>query len=238
MRYLKNKYFLLIILLAVIASSFFLLVKQTPKPIAYDKNTIRYAVIGDSYSNGEGATLEESWPSLLTKHLQQNGVQIKLVSNPSITGWTSQQAIDNELPEYDKSDPTFTTLLIGVNDWVQGVSAASFRKNLVTLIEHMQSKLPDMTKILIVTIPDFSATPTGQKYGQGRDISKGIYEFNQIIVHEANKRKIKVVDIYRISQNMKNNSKLISGDGLHPSATEYAEWETLIYPEAYKILKK
>jgi len=31
--------------------------------------TLRYAVIGDSYSIGEGATERQSWPALLARHL-------------------------------------------------------------------------------------------------------------------------------------------------------------------------
>ena len=34
-----------------------------------DKEKIRYVAIGDSYSIGEGATPDESWPALLTRHL-------------------------------------------------------------------------------------------------------------------------------------------------------------------------
>src|SRR6266404_5568440 len=85
-----------------------------------DKEKIRYAVIGDSYSCGEGATPKESWPALLTQHLNAQGLHIDLVSNPSVTGWTTKDAIDRELPKFVSSNPNFATLLIGVNDRVQG----------------------------------------------------------------------------------------------------------------------
>lgn len=234
---LKNKKIYYIFITVVIFIFLFTLITMN-KPKTYDKNTIRYAVIGDSYSNGEGATPEESWPSVLTKDLKMKGINIELVSNPSITGWTSKQAIDQELPEYEKSSPTFATLLIGVNDWVQGVDATAFRKNLITLIDRMQSRLPDKSKMIIVTIPDFSKTPTGNNYSQGRDISHGILSFNKIIMEEAGKRNITVIDIYPLSQKVSGDSELVAQDGLHPSAKEYTLWEQLIYPEVYKILKK
>ncbi|HAF02212.1 MAG TPA: hypothetical protein DCG89_00200, partial [Spartobacteria bacterium] len=63
-----------------------------------DKKKVRYAAIGDSYSIGEGALPNESWPALLTHHLNENGTHVDLVANPSRTGWTTQQAIDRELP--------------------------------------------------------------------------------------------------------------------------------------------
>src|SRR5467141_3333694 len=83
-----------------------------------DNARIRYAVIGDSYSCGEGATPNESWPVLLTRHLNAQGLHVALVSNPSVTGWTTKDAIDRELPKFVNSNPNFGTLLVGVNDWV------------------------------------------------------------------------------------------------------------------------
>ncbi len=196
----------------------------------------RYFVVGDSYSIGEGATKEESWPSLLTKHLQDSGVDIELIANPSVTGWTTQQAIDNELPLYESSEVTFASLQIGVNDWAQGVDKDTFHKNLVILLDRMQKKLPEKNLLLLVTIPDFGVTPTGELFGNGVDVSKGIEEFNQIIKDEAKTRQLPIVDIYPVSRQMQNNPDLVAQDGLHPSAKEYKIWESLIYPVAYKLL--
>jgi len=86
------------------------------------ENRIRYVPIGDSYSIGEGASPNESWPALLAQHLSEKGVHVDLVANPSRTGWTTQQAIDRELPIFRQMQPNFATLQIGVNDWVQGVN--------------------------------------------------------------------------------------------------------------------
>jgi lysophospholipase L1-like esterase len=36
---------------------------------------------------------------------------------------------------------------------------------------------------------------------------------------------------------MKDDNSLVAADGLHPSAKEYAVWETMILPEAVKMLK-
>src|ERR1700736_2589280 len=120
-----------------------------------EKEKIRYAVIGDSYSCGEGATPKESWPALLTQHLKAQGVDVDLVSNPSVTGWTTKDAIDRELPKFLNSNPNFATLLIGVNDWVQGVDEATFRSRFSYLFDQMLVLLPNKKHLLVVTIPDF-----------------------------------------------------------------------------------
>src|ERR1700720_770731 len=203
-----------------------------------EKEKIRYAVIGDSYSCGEGATPKESWPALLTQHLNAQGLHVDLVSNPSVTGWTTKDAIDKELPKFVNSNPNFATLLIGVNDWVQGVDDTAFRKRFSYLLDQMLAVLPNKEHLLVVTIPDFGVTPTGPKYSRHRDISAGIMQFNQIAIEEAHKRGLRVVDIFSLSKKMGEDRSLVAKDGLHPSAKEYAEWEKIIFPAALELLKK
>lgn len=198
------------------------------------ENRIRYVALGDSYTICEGASWNESWPVILTKHLNENGVPVELVANPSKTGWTTQDLIDNELPVFDSSAADFATLLIGVNDWVQGVSKENFRSNLNYIIEHILKKTK---KLVLITIPDFSVTPEGPKYAKGRNISEGLQEFNSIIKEEAAKRNLRCVDIFPVSLEMKDRPDLISSDNLHPSSKEYAIWENLIYPVVYSVLK-
>ena len=203
-----------------------------------EKEKIRYAVIGDSYSCGEGATPSESWPALLTQHLKSQGVDVDLVSNPSVTGWTTKDAIDRELPKFIRSNPNFATLLIGVNDWVQGVDETTFRNRFSYLVDQMLAVLPNKKRLLVVTIPDFGVTPTGPKYSRGRNIHEGILHFNQIVTEEARKRGLTVVDIFPLSKKMGEDKSLVAKDGLHPSAKAYAEWETIIFPVVLELLTK
>jgi acyl-CoA thioesterase I len=199
---------------------------------------IRYAVIGDSYSCGEGAKPSESWPALMTQHLKAQGLDIELVSNPSVTGWTAKDAIDKELPKFVSSNPNFATLLIGVNDWVQNVDELGFRNRFSYLVDSMLAVLPNKKRLLVVTIPDFGVTPTGHKYAHGRNIHEGIMQFNKIITEEARKRGLEVVDIFPLSKKMGDDKSLVAKDGLHPSAKAYAEWERLIFPAALELLKQ
>jgi lysophospholipase L1-like esterase len=199
-------------------------------------DAIRYVAIGDSYSIGEGASPDQSWPAVLTRHLNAKGLKVELVANPSVTGWTSQQAIDRELPIFLQSKPTFATLQIGVNDWVQGADESTFRTRFIFLVDQMLAVLPGKDRLLIVTIPDFSVTPTGARYSRGRNISEGLTRFNQIINDESKKRGLKVVDVFPTSKAMKTDPSLIAADGLHPSVKEYAEWEKIIFPVASQLL--
>jgi len=203
-----------------------------------DQQRNRYVAIGDSYSIGEGASPNESWPAILTRHLNAQGLHVDLVANPSRTGWTTQQAIDHELPIFVAARPTLATLQVGVNDWVQGVDEETFRKRFVALVDQMLGVLPDKNRLLIVTIPDFGVTPTGPRYARGRNISEGIAAFNKIVIEESARRGLRIVDVFELSKKMGTDHSLVATDGLHPSAKEYAEWEKIIFPAAVELLNK
>lgn len=197
---------------------------------------IRYAAIGDSYSIGEGAQPGEAWPAVLAGNLRKSGLPVELVANPSVTGWTAEQALAEEIPVYATARPTFATLQIGVNDWVSGAPAGEFRRRLERLLDAMIAVLPDKDRLLVVNIPDFSATPTGLAYARGRDVKRGLTEYNEIIAAAAKARGLRVVDVFPLSQRMAEDPSLIAEDGLHPSAKEYAEWEKRIFPVAREVL--
>ncbi|HEY1661485.1 MAG TPA: SGNH/GDSL hydrolase family protein [Verrucomicrobiae bacterium] len=211
---------------------------NTSNNISSPSHLTRYAAIGDSYSIGEGASPAEAWPAQLARHLTASGLNVTLVANPSRTGWTTQQAIDDELPVWRAARPDFASVQIGVNDWVQGVDAQTFQQRLVTLLDAMQQVIPDTNRLFLVTIPDFSVTPTGAMFSGGRNIALGVAGFNGIIKREAARRGLPVVDIFTLSKKMGDDPSLIAPDGLHPSAKEYRLWEEMIFPTAQKLLTK
>lgn len=225
----------LIIFFMIITS--LLLLKQNPNTKVED-DQVRYIALGDSYTIGEGVRSDDSWPIQLVQKLHDNDVRITLVANPSVTGWTTQDLIDKELPIYESSDPDFATLLIGVNDWVRGVDEDTFHRNLKQIIDRMQKRLPDKQDIILITIPDFSVTPTGKRYDSEGNAAAGIARFNTIIKEEGKLRNLPVVDIYPIAQKMKNDPSPTSPDGLHPSGKEYALWTELIFPIALRMIEK
>jgi lysophospholipase L1-like esterase len=195
----------------------------------------RYVALGDSYAIGEGVPPEDAWPSLLVEHLRREGIGIELVANPSVTGWTSAQLIEHELPVLEDSDATFVTVLIGVNDWVQGAEEGTFRANLRVILDRVQSALPDPRNVVLLTIPDFSVTPTGGQYARGRDITAGIAGFNEVIASVARDRDVPLVDLFPLSRQL-TSAEFVAEDGLHPSAAAYARWEELVFPVALRML--
>jgi lysophospholipase L1-like esterase len=198
---------------------------------------VHYLPLGDSYTICEGLPETQSWPFLLCRKLKEKGKTVVLSGNPSRTGWTSQNLIDRELPVFDATKPDFVTLLIGVNDWVQGVPPETFARNLRTILDHLQAQLKHKKHILLITIPDFSVVPAAAYFHTGQDISAGIASFNAIIAAEAQKRGLPLADIFSLTRHMKDDPALILPDGLHPSEKEYRLWLDLFLPIVEKILR-
>lgn len=227
----------LIAILIVCVASFVILVTRITPDVPTNPSEIRYVPLGDSYTIGEGVTPKESWPTVLTNTLRENGVSISLITNPAVSGYTTQDVLERELPIFESSQPTFGTLLIGTNDWAQGVSNEDFRERFALILDKMQEILPD-NRILVLTLPDFSVTPAGKNFISNRDISQGIREYNEIIIEESVKRDIPIVDLFPLSQETDNDPTRVVSDGLHPSAREYQRWVELIYPTALKLLEQ
>ena len=196
----------------------------------------RYLPICDSYTIGEGLPEASRWPNQLIVGLKEAGIDVELLDNPARTGWTTQDAIEFELPLAKKAKPDFITLLIGVNDWVQGVDAVDFRKRIITLLEGLQAALAPQGTMIVVSIPDFSSTSLGKIFASGRDIRKGLARFNQILSDEASKRRIEVVDIFDLSRRLNAEAGMVSEDGLHPSGLQYEEWTKRILPAVKRKL--
>ena len=198
---------------------------------------VRYIAIGDSYTVGEGVAESESYPVLLTEHLRKEGVDIVLVANPSVTGYTTQDAIVRELPELTATNANFATVLIGAND-VLAQDTEEFRRNYTELLDKLQKTIPGKYGVVVFTIPDFSVTPRGGEFGYLRsEIKRSIMEFNSVIKTDAEKRGMTVVDLFAITSTLVSTDMVVA-DGLHPAAKQYALWEKAMFPKVYTLLKE
>jgi lysophospholipase L1-like esterase len=188
----------------------------------------RYLPLGDSYTIGESVAEADRWPNQLTSQLNSDGKHLQIIANPAVTGFTTQDLIDKELPLIARLKPDFVTLQIGVNDYVQGIDAATFAGHLNYILSTVQRQLSKPGNLVLVTIPDYGKTPTGAEYGSPQESEKGIRAFNAIIIAAGVHYHVPVADIFAISQNVAIDPSLIADDGLHPSAKEYAAWSTII----------
>ena len=202
-----------------------------------DANPIRYVAIGDSYTVATGIEEKDSWPSQLTQKLKSAGIEINLIEILGMKGATSQQTLNEVMPQLKNLKPGLITLLIGVNDWIrEGISSSKFKIRIKNLIDEIQSNLPPK-KLLLITIPDFSCSPQKKNWGYGKSATNGITRLNKILKTEAALRDLVIVDIYPLSQNLCSQVGMFSDDGVHPSALQYSKWVDLIFPHLIDNLK-
>ena len=203
---------------------------------AHANESIHYVALGDSYTIGSGVEGNEGWPAQLADKLKEAGLDVRLDRNLGHNGWTSQQVIEGQLPWLEKLQPDFVTLLIGANDWVRGISSRAFTGRIKKLLNGMQEKIAPGGKLLLVSIPEFSCSPAGSKWGYGKSAINGIKRLNKILKTEAESRAIPVVDIFPLSRELCSQAGMFAHDGFHPSELQYSRWVELIFPVALNLL--
>jgi lysophospholipase L1-like esterase len=190
---------------------------------------LRYVALGDSFTIGTSVSEAERWPNQLVAAVPR----LELVGNLGVNGFTSRDLIEVELPQLPALHPQFVTVLIGVNDVVQGVSPSTYEDNVIRILSRLRDLVGEGW-IVIVTTPDYTVTPAGADYGDPATQAAAIRERNARITELA--QGIAVVDIYDISLRAADDRSLVAGDGLHPSGAQYALWVERIRPVVEDLL--
>jgi lysophospholipase L1-like esterase len=195
---------------------------------------LRYVALGDSYTIGTAvASPADRWPDQLVARL---GGALELVANLGVNGYTSRDVIEDELPRLPGLAPGFASLLVGVNDVVQRVSAETYERNATAILEALLALLPP-TRIVAVATPDYTVTPQGAAYGDPAVQSAGIRRNNAILARLAAERRIAWVDTFDLSLRAETDRSLVADDGLHPSGAQYALWVERIEPVVGTLLR-
>ena len=201
---------------------------------------LRYVALGDSYTIGTATrSPAERWPDQLVARLVESpspSPLLELVANLGVNGFTSRDLVEVELPQLGAFEPGFVTVLIGVNDVVQGVSESTYRENVAVILDDLLGRLPP-TRIVVVTTPDYTVTPRGADYGDPAVQADAIRTFNGAIGELAARRGIAVVDIHAISLQAATDRSVVADDGLHPSGVQYRRWVERIAPVVEALLR-
>jgi acyl-CoA thioesterase-1 len=197
--------------------------------------SLRYVALGDSYTIGTSVEPAERFPEQLVGALGPREPTLVLVANLGVNGFTSADLIREELPALDELRPEFATVLIGVNDVVQGVPAETYEANVITILDTLLGRLP-ADRIVTVAVPDYTVTPAGADYGDPRQQHDGIVANNAIMERLSGEREIAFVDIFDISRRAGEDRSLVAHDGLHPSGRQYGLWVDRAVPVVERLL--
>ena len=144
--------------------------------------------------------------------------------------------INGELPQLWPKRPEFVTVLIGVNDVVQGLGLASYRANVAEILDALVGRLPP-ERLLTVSTPDYTVTTQGAAYGDPIRQAAAIRAVNAVLAESSAARSISHVDIHDLSLRATDDRSMIAGDGLHPSRAQYALWVDRIAPAVQRLLE-
>jgi lysophospholipase L1-like esterase len=198
---------------------------------------VRYVALGDSYTIGTATrSPDERWPNQLVRRLAAAGFEVDLVANLGVNGFTSMDVIRSELPRLAELDPGLLTLLVGVNDVVQGVPIETYTANAATILDRSLGLVPP-ARIVTVSTPDYTVTPQGAAYGDPARQSAAIRQVNEILARLSEDRGIRHVDIHDLSLRAASDSGLVADDGLHPSGRQYELWVERIGPAVEQLLR-
>jgi len=190
-----------------------------------------YVALGDSYTIGTAVSVPDRFPDRLVLAVPR----LELVANLGVNGSTSADVIHDALPAFDAIDASFVTLLVGVNDVVQGVPRSRHEANITAILEWLLRRLP-ADRIVTVAIPDYTVTPRGADYGDPRLQHDAIAQNNAIMAGVSGDLGIAFVDIFDLSLRAATDRSLVADDGLHPSGAQYALWVERIAPVVEGLL--
>jgi len=198
-------------------------------------SVLRYVALGDSYTIGTSVEPPDRFPDQLVAALGPEVPTLGLVANLGVNGYTSADLVRDELPALEDLDPGFVTVLIGVNDVVQGVPIETYEANVATILDALLTRLP-ADRIVSVAIPDYTVTPAGADYGDPTRQHDAIVANNAVMERLARDRGIAYVDTFDLSLRATGDRSLVADDGLHPSGAQYRLWVERILPVVERLI--
>lgn len=198
-----------------------------------------YLALGDSYTIGESVKQAESFPYQLQSLLKAKGSN---VANPKIiatTGWTTDELQAAIKKENLTGTYSFVTLLIGVNNQYRGYPINTYKKEFAELLQTAIAFAGgDKSKVFVVSIPDWGATPFGKNSGRSAEtIAAEIDNFNAANQEITLAAGVSYTNITPASRNAATDKSLIAEDGLHPSAKMYGQWAEALSTKVANVLK-
>ena len=195
-----------------------------------DRNHIVYLALGDSYTIGTGASHESrNFPSLLAASLQQASRREVEVVNPAVNGFTTIDLLAKELGYITDLKPDLVSVLIGVNDLVQGRSAQQYRESLVEIYDAIAATQLPAGRVAAISIPNWSVAPAARDYGDPTRLRSLTEKFNAVAQQEAEARRFTWADLTEVSTRAMGSTGWTAADELHPGDAQYAAWADEIW---------
>jgi acyl-CoA thioesterase-1 len=160
----------------------------------------RIVCLGDSLTAGLGLPVEQSYPSLLQRRLNAEGLNYEVI-NAGVSGDTSAGGL-SRLDWALEGDVRILIVALGGNDGLRGLPPDALKRNLADIIERAQARG------LKVILAGMEAPPNyGRQY---------IVSFHRVYPALASQYHVPLVPF--LLQNVAGVERLNQSDGIHPTA--------------------
>ena len=197
-----------------------------------------YVALGDSYSIGEGVEEAARWPMQLAHALRTDDIALADPRIIAMTGWTTDElatAMDAAEPlgEWD-----VVSLLIGVNDQYRGRDVDDYIGGFTPLLQRAIALADGRPRrVFVLSIPDWGVTPFARESGRNlQQIADELDAYNAAARTICIAHDVAFINITQVSRELGAHPNMLADDGLHPSASMYAEWTQLALPVARELL--
>ncbi|HEX4915739.1 MAG TPA: arylesterase [Vicinamibacterales bacterium] len=180
----------------------------------------RVVFLGDSLTAGLGLPSDQSYPSLIGKRLEENGLAYEIV-NAGVSGDTSAGGV-RRLDWSLQGDVRALVVALGANDGLRGLPPDEMKKNLEAILERAKARnIP-------VVLGGMEAPPNF-----GADYTRS---FRQVYADLAKEYDVRFVPF--MLQGVAGNPSLNQPDGIHPNARGAEMVADLIWAELQPALSR
>ncbi len=196
-------------IVALLASCLLGCRQEPERPAAIEKKTVSaltIAAVGDSLTAGLGVAEEQSYPALLERRLQDEGLSVRVI-NAGVSGETTSGTLAR-LDWLLTLEPDIVILETGANDGLRGIDTGLVRQNLDGIVDRLEEK-----GITVVFAGMRMVWNLGPAYTA---------EFNRIYPEIAEQNGLIFMPFFL--EGVATRRALNNDDGLHPN------------PQGYKVI--
>jgi len=104
----------------------------------------------------------------------------------------------------------------------EATGADGYRERLARIYAHLRAHAP-RARVVALPQPDWSMSPAAVEFGDVAAIAREIERFNEIARAEGERSGARWIDLFPLMREQARRG-MFAADGLHPSASAYAEW--------------
>ena len=177
-------------------------------------------IFGDSLSAGYGIAVEDSWPALLAKRLENNRPRYEL-SNASVSGETTAGGRARLEEALNRVQPAVVVIELGANDGLRGLPVLQMRQNLVAMIQAAKAKKARVLLIGMKLPPNYGPVYTRR--------------FEESFADIAAKENVALLPF--LLEPLGSSVTDFQADNLHPTAAAQKKLLDHIWPVLKPLLK-